>query len=191
MAPDSKLMGKIEKLLRMSKDIGSPNEAAVAAAKVRNLLLEHNLTLSEVEAKDADVITKHIKVDQFFDKRHGKWISQLYGTLSKFNLCRSVISNYKHNTSPPVITLIGKKETIEVVEYLANQLMARAFILEKLGWRDHYGREGRGAFRRGFLRGFVVGIYVQLDEQQARDSEAITALIVVEDAAVAEKVFLS
>jgi hypothetical protein len=46
---DQKLLEKIRKLLALARDPSNEHEAALAAAKARELLAEHNLTLKDVE----------------------------------------------------------------------------------------------------------------------------------------------
>jgi hypothetical protein len=48
MAIDTTVLTKIKKLLALSTS-SNPNEAASAAAKAQELLMQHNLTMSQIE----------------------------------------------------------------------------------------------------------------------------------------------
>lgn len=112
------LIGKIQKLMAMEGSTNA-NEAAVASAKVSELLMRYNLTMDQVEqALPAD---KHQGVEEqaFFidpDKEHNissrhEWEINLVSTLANNNMCRALFTKSK-------FYLIGKPHNIEVVKFL-------------------------------------------------------------------------
>jgi hypothetical protein len=78
MKDDEKILKKIRKLLRMSKDKGSPNEAANALRMARKLADKHQLDLKAVDEDDMQELIYR----SYVDERHPPaWLSTLcYGS---------------------------------------------------------------------------------------------------------------
>ena len=75
MEEASRVLERIQKLLNMSEDVSSPNEAAVAATKMREMLMKHNLSLSDIKGKifniDSKIAGKVIKENKIKLKSNG------------------------------------------------------------------------------------------------------------------------
>lgn len=87
-----KLMERIVRLLAMANHPGSnEHEAQIAAAKVQEMLAEHNLTLAQVESSGARGASAYHaeKREQAVHKRSAmyKYQQNLMGSLSKNNFC--------------------------------------------------------------------------------------------------------
>ncbi len=81
MAVDSTVLSKIKKLLALSTS-SNPNEAALAAAKAQELLMIHNLTLSQVEAQGEE------KYCEAFVKTGSRvWQRLLLTVIARNNFC--------------------------------------------------------------------------------------------------------
>lgn len=183
---DTKIVERIQKLLRLRDNAGTQAEAENAAAKVQELLFKHNLEMSEVESHTPD--SEKSKVErQFFASDQGKnestWVSQLYGVLARYNFCMVVIhhGDMRYKNRNPEIAVLGKPENIAVVNYLADWLVPRIRSMSKETFNDYSGYEKRGKFTRGFLVGCVSGIQNKLhtEWQALQDSATSTALVVV------------
>jgi len=188
------IIEKVQKLLSLQKGaevIGSLKEAANAAEKVQTLLLKYNLEMADISAYDPDreqKIGRAIYRDVYAKKNEGKWIYRLYDVLAKHNLCDVIFSRFRdtNNKFNMYVNLIGTKDNVIVVKFLADQLDNRLRRLEIKAWDSegkYYG-EKRNAFRRAYLMGACHGIDIQLKEAKVRamgESKQINALVLAND----------
>lgn len=195
------IIERVQKLMQLeqgAKEIGSLEEAANAAEKVQRLLMKYNLEMSDISRhtpEEAQSIGRMKYQDVKARKNEGQWIYRLYSVLATHNFCDIVFTTFydpEQKKKNKYVNLIGTKENVEVVKFLAEQLEARLRILEGRAWNSgsHYG-EKRGAFRRGYFMGAAQGIGHQLDiakQQMIRDSPQTSALVVQTDKQLAEAV---
>ena len=95
---DQKILNKLQKLLALqdsAKAIGSAAEAETVAAKINELLLLHNLSLSELresqKPEERESMGKaDIEVDKLTNKKEGDWVYQLYCVIARHNLCEAI-----------------------------------------------------------------------------------------------------
>lgn len=188
------IIEKVQKLLELQKGaevIGSLEEAANAAEKVQKLLFKYNLELADItrhEPEKKSEINKGVYREVNAKKNEGQWVYQLHTVLAQHNLCSVVLTSYRMENGKrnKYVNLIGTKENVQVVRFLAEQLENRLRVLEKQVWNDegrHYG-EKRNSFRRGYFMGACAGIGSQLDEAKRRamqGSVQVTALVVQTD----------
>lgn len=92
MSDQSKTISLIQKLLTLSKDGGATEaEAALAAEKAQQLMLEHNLTFATVEqtGKTGD---DGARVKKGLDKRQVyNWQKSLMGSIAELNFCHVML----------------------------------------------------------------------------------------------------
>jgi len=180
------IISKIKKLLALTEDRGATkDEAATAAAKAQQLLLEHNLSLDSVQTVDLEA-EEILRQDQYLAAErspYAKPYAALLNNISRYNFCRAVYLNNGKSA------LIGKKHNVEVVAYLFTYLSK---ALEKEA--DQQGRLYTTSRLRSFKSAFVVGAAYEIGErlkqqreQQEKTISNCTALVVREDARVAEK----
>jgi hypothetical protein len=182
---DTKIVERIQKLLRLRDNAGTQAEAENAAAKVQELLFKHNLEMSEVQSHVPDDEKSKIE-RQFFTTDEGKnestWVQQLYSAIARYNFCMIVIhkQGYRQHQSPQ-IAILGKPENIAVVGYTCDWLVPRIRKMSGEAFREYTGYEKKGKFTRGFLVGCVAGIQHKLHKewQALQDSAVSTALVVV------------
>ena len=177
----AELIERIKKLkaLEESNRVG---EAAAAAAKVQQLLAEHNLTLLDLETeKEPDYINKG------FTGFNAEWKRQLFFALGSMNFCRAIL-----NKRSGIMHLVGQAHEVEVVNYLyvtlsrqINRLCDESWNVEK---REHPTERAR-SWKDSFRKGAVVEIRNRLREEWAefrdRSSES-TALVFDRGAKVKE-----
>src|SRR5439155_27189213 len=97
------VLTKIKKLLALSAS-SNPNEAALAAAKAQELLMQHNLTMSQVETHGES------KYGEAFVKTGSRvWRRLLLAVIARNNFCEMV---YDAATSQAI--LIGESHNQEV-----------------------------------------------------------------------------
>jgi len=115
--PNEAILSKIQKLLALATS-DNANEAAIAASKAQELLIEYNLSEEDLENFNS---TKHEKVIQVSmagknAHRRSAWYDSLAYTVSKANLCTLLISG-------PNLIWIGKKTNIEVAQFIFENLV--------------------------------------------------------------------
>lgn len=196
------IIEKVQKLLDLQKGaeaIGSLEEAANAAEKVQRLLLKHNLEMSEVSAHDPDKEQKmgRARYEEIYAKKNeGQWIYRLYSVLAKHNFCYVIMTNFYHLEQKKMnkfINLIGTKENVQVVRFLADQLELRLRDLEVKAWhnREIWMGEKRNAFRRAYLMGACTGINAQLQyakDKMMEESKKVHALVLANDLKLEEAI---
>jgi hypothetical protein len=146
-------------------------QAANASAKIRAILLKHNLDMQSVKASDTQA-TEDQKINhQTFDpetltKPHeGKWVRELSKVIARYNMCELLFINPKSDS----FYLIGTGTNIQVVWYIIDQLSNRLRLMAKAAFKVYDGKEKRNTFIRGYYLGAVKGIQVQLAENAARE----------------------
>lgn len=189
MSIDPKILERLKKLLALeegAKALDSLEEAAVAASKIQSLLLTYNLELADVQShiagsKKEDFEIRRIKVKDLQSKIEGKWIKRLFTKLCKYNLCENIVIYSPGHRQEDEIAIIGLTTNIDIVEFLAMQLIERLKTIEGRFWRGYSGPTKRNAYKRAFLMGAAIGIGDKLQiqwEAAQQSSVSVTALVV-------------
>lgn len=190
------IIQKIKKLIALSKRNTNENEAASAAAKVQELLLQYNLSMSQVESKDYEK-REHVKHEyrSIFQQNRINWKIDLANTVARANLCNILTSGAR-------LIWIGKPSNIEVSEFLFTTLahdledicdkrwadIQKLRTLEKVHgttlFQDHSLRYVHGkTWKNSFYYGAIATINQRLNETKKNLSANpdMKALIVVND----------
>lgn len=169
---NEKIIEKIKKVLELSKNNPSPEEAQSAALKAQKLMVEYHISLKEVEAvEDVDEITE----TQVIVGTGNKWKYQLARIIAKNFRCRhfyygkSIIVFYGHETDTEIAAMtfetlykVGNKGANNFYQNKRNE----AYRNGELYWFN-----GKG-LKNQFLIGYLEGIKSVLDKQ-------CTALMIV------------
>ncbi len=155
-----KLLDKIHKLLALAQ---SPNEheAQNAMTKAHELLLRHNLSLSDIQTK-------------------WNYIHRQIGEVGRTNPIKSIISaiickfffveaiwtfgfDQKQNRSGRILEIYGTPENVEMAEYVYDYLQN----ISELLWEEHREQKkiNGNRHRRTFIYGVLNGFYRKLDSQ--------------------------
>ncbi len=167
--PDEHILEKIKKILALTES-PNENEAAVAAAKVKELLTQYNLDIADVEI--ADVKTASDIESSSFDA-HYKWHSNLFAAVGRTHFCRVYKDTYTKRT-----VMVGTRINVQVASTLANWI---AVQLDYMAFHKVQDIDvGKLAYRNNFLHGAVARISERLDEMHRRqqDNTSVTALVV-------------
>lgn len=143
---DNSIKEKIGKLMEMARRGGTEAEMTVAMQKVQELLLKHNICMSDVEnreIKDEDVI------EERHDCKQGQsWIGDIYYGLSELYFCQYYQTTYnflgKRRLS---YCVVGKESNTQTVRLIAGYLINLAEELAKKPGSDLIYRN---SFKRGF-----------------------------------------
>ncbi|MCA8959740.1 MAG: DUF2786 domain-containing protein [Planctomycetes bacterium] len=159
-----RILQLVKELRALSEGTDSPHESAAAAAKAQKLLLEHNLTLLEVETLDVpvDPLTEHKQEFGDGKRRIEAWRRMLVHAVAQASLCEWM-TNFYGDPGPRTYSFIGRESNVEVAEYsyicLERQVVALAEAERKRRRRE-------GLPVRGYLQSYCEGIVHTIHQRQ-------------------------
>ena len=192
---------KIQKLLKLqygAESIGSTGEAYQAAKMVRKLLMEYNLSMSDIDTSDGEQKLTMTKSDELAgsDRYGNHWKFQLLGVIASNNLC----SAYKRVSGKMFV--IGTEDNVAIVQEFYNYLVKVFRRLAKEHWErkcKEWEQQGYNVeyilfadntvmnkFFRSYLEGVPVGLQENYDSLKPTSAE--TALVVCHQEAIDEYV---
>lgn len=192
---------KIQKLLKLqygAESIGSTGEAFQAAKMVRKLLMEYNLSMSDIDTSDGEQKLTMTKSDELAgsDRYGNHWKFQLLGVIASNNLC----SAYKRVSGKMFV--IGTEDNVAIVQEFYNYLVKVFRRLAKEHWErkcKEWEQQGYNVeyilfadntvmnkFFRSYLEGVPVGLQENYDSLKPTSAE--TALVVCHQEAIDEYV---
>lgn len=146
------IVNKIQKLLALANS-DNKNEAELASKKAQELLIKHNISMSEVESANSDYFETSLDLPERSSER--KFIDSL---LNNYFFV-FIYSDKKLNK----IIFIGKKENVEVALYVRSFLENSFKRLYKL---ENESRQWKGKHRSSFYLGLYKGLKEKLEEQK-------------------------
>jgi hypothetical protein len=195
----SVIIERIKKLLKHSesaKSLESLEEASVFLAKANELLLKHNLELSQIVINDdSDRFANWVYGESvsYQDNQSGsRWRVALLDLLTTHNMC-----SYTFNRASKTFRVCGYMSNVDAViwmyHFTSNMLLKLAQKAHVEGKGDLmlqliYGRDlsNRYAFLKDWLLGGVSGFEVKLDfEKRTRNSQ--TQALVVSNSKMLDK----
>lgn len=192
---------KIQKLLKLqygAESIGSTGEAFQAAKMVKKLLMEYNLSMSDIDTSDGEQKLTMTKSDELAgsDRYGNHWKFQLLGVIASNNLC----SAYKRVSGKMFV--IGTEDNVAIVQEFYNYLVK---VFRRLA-KEHWERKCKEWEQQGynveyilfadntvmnkFFRSYLEGVPVGLQEnyESLKPTSAETALVVCHQEAIDEYV---
>lgn len=181
-----KITKKIQKLLALSSNNPSEEEAKSALLKAQELMLQYNIEISGLGKEDADKVV--IKAYTFNNKRILGYHISLAGAVAKNFRCKMFYSRSR-------LSFIGFEEDAEtcviLIEYLVNFVDSgfKSF-LKKDKKENPFKYYGEGAsfsknLKRDWAYGFNIGLLRAFEERAAEDARY--NLMVITPNAVVEK----
>lgn len=154
------LMDKIRKLSALAERAGTVHEAAVASAKLNELLLRHNLSMRDVNRA---VLTDKYTKERVTIGGKDNWRRQLYYTIARNNFCEMV---YTPRTQ--FMTIVGEQENIDATIFMYDRLHIELMRLCEEEYRT-FKALGNYEFVtvRGMRRNPETGKYERIEEQRA------------------------
>ena len=192
---------KIQKLLKLqygAEQIGSTGEAYQAAKMVRKLLMEYNLSMSDIDTSEGEQKLTMSKSEELSgsDRYGNHWKFQLLGVIASNNLC----SAYKRVSGKMFV--IGTEDNVAIVQEFYNYLVKVFRRLAKEHWErkcKEWEQQGYNVeyilfadntvmnkFFRSYLEGVPVGLQENYDSLKPTSAE--TALVVCHQEAIDEYV---
>lgn len=172
------ILDRIKKLQSLAGNNPSEAEASAAAAKVQELLREHNLSLADVGNHGDEPAEAYEKTEYAIpsaNKLTMTWKSIFLHGLARHNFCSTV----RHGGTTRV-SIIGKPSNVAAVCLLHGTLVAQIERLALTASREVF--QHKTVYQREFCFGAAVRILERLREEKAaaeRSSERCTALMVV------------
>jgi hypothetical protein len=183
-------LAKLKRHAESAEKIGSEAEAQAFAAMVQQLLLKHNLDMTDLEYEatvDAEPVgvhyinyAKHPRVKI----RHTRvlWIEQLAGVIARAHHCRILT-----HSGTSRVSLIGRKSNCEIAEYMfvvMQRQMER--ISHAAWWAAHRERLKNGltnedaraellGFRSAFLSGFIARLEERYNEERRTTEQSYSS----------------
>lgn len=167
-----KVMGLISKLLQVQEGRGATEaEAAQAAEHVQRLLGEHNLTLSEVEAKGGASDGGKRSKEQTELSAAGEWHQILMRSVAEGNFClHKVIKPTVGQVNRRFHVLVGRDVNVRASKELYGYLVSTVTRLLYDGGRKMTTEEGR-AWLQGCVDRLAHRLHVRMEERQREDQE--------------------
>lgn len=193
-AGNVKILERIVKLLALSE---SPNqaEAESAAAKVRSMLIEYNLSMDDVAglaAKDkAEIVEETIGG---LKTNMQTWEVLLAMVIARAMFARSLVGKN-------VVYFVGRKDDVEVASYTFQFLRTRVQALANTATFEYAaemrdggialpwsvtGSRNPNTWKSSWLKGAVDGIALRLKAEREAQAQTVTALAVSREAEIAE-----
>lgn len=200
---NEKILDKVRKLLALSES-SNVQEAQAALAKANKLMNDHNLTMSEVEVREAEYLRSDWM--DFLTSVMQEWEVMIGCSVGELFNCRTITSPGVRGGRKPRISYFGSKLDTEVASFTFDQLRNRiqAMAYTETGkytaeFKIKYGdspRYGSGAvhpktWRTSWINGVARGIKMQINEMIAERNRATAnpgyAIVVAKDARLEEE----
>ncbi len=173
---ENKLLDRIKKLQSLAGNNPSESEAIAAAAKVQELLLEHNLSMADVDGHEVGETAEKVGKARYTipnaDELTITWKSYLYHGIAKNNFCNSLSHRGTLN-----ISIVGKPSNVIAVCYLADVLINQ---IERLAAKEAKSvLRNKALFQREYCFGAAQRIVARLREARERSTASVTSQALV------------
>jgi hypothetical protein len=158
---DGKIIERIRKLLAMSKDSSSPNEAMIATKRARHLMDKYQITHDDIKEKSGDDCYGSV-IRNKGSKRVVLWKSCILNAVSKLNDCVGLI-DYEINGDIS-FRVSGFKEDAIIAGYMYDFLLKTCDRLYKKSGIK--GKANANAYRLGFSLEITKKVHEILSERE-------------------------
>jgi hypothetical protein len=190
---------KIKAMADGAAAIGSEEEAQAFAEKLQKMLFEHKLEMTDLEfeqfEKEQPVTTHRINYEQYPEIRlrstRVEWIEKLASIVARAHFCRILV----HPKSSR-ITLVGRKNDVEICEYMLITLQRAVEKISKTAVYQYMLECKRErmplehGFRETFILAFIDRLMKRFDEERRVFTSDCTALVRVNNSEVAVAAFM-
>jgi hypothetical protein len=197
--PEEKLLDKLKAIKLKAEGaaaIGSEAEAQSFAEKLQSLLLEHDLSMSDIEFErmEEEPIDQHYIVLQDHGLKAKKtrtaWMERLASMIARANFCRIIVVSGTSN-----FWLVGRREHRAVAEYMIITLTRAVIDISKKEhtkyvwevYKKTRSTSGARGFKDSFITAFLYRLFERIEARKAAaGASTSTALMRLskEDAAV-------
>lgn len=177
-----KIINLIIKLKKLSSNNPSVEEASLAAARMQELITEHQISMTEIDINDVEE-TESFECDVLHQENGPRvisWKMTLANYLARNNLCR--FSYQKGNrVKNATYNIYGKPSNIQIVSYMFSYLVNEIDSLCKVEMArvkangEYAGKSFSQSFRLGAV--MAIGEKLQAARKQTFTASNETALI--------------
>ena len=177
---------KIRKLLALAQS-SNEHEANLAMAKAAELMDKYNLRMAREDIRKGygNIIINHKKKRI---ERHQRKIAQILRDFFYVDIVYSYMYDPELDTEHKVIDIMGKRENVEIAEFIYYFLERKIRELWKANRKNFKGKGIRA--RNSYYYGLLEGFYKKLQEQNRKTSMTVnlqgrgttSALVVASDA---------
>lgn len=176
-------LDRIAKLLRMSKDVSSPEEAAVAAERARKLMDKFQLEEAEINLNSGKSVGEDMIKEKVGPKHEGNpylWVSFLITEVAKYNDCHGVVSGGR-------TAFMGYKTDVFLAKEMYTYLIR---TIEKMSenWVKQQRALGNGgrfigdSYRKGAALAVIYRLRQAVTERDTKMSDGRELMVVKRDA---------
>ena len=183
---NQKIIERIQKLLALSQS-SNEHEAAAALAKAQALLVEHNLTMAQVQARTG-VKSSYVR-EVWWLAGADMWRRDLLTQLARFSFCDVV---YWRGT--PKVSVVGESENIQAVRVMYLFIEEQLERFAASGFQTYQRRGGQShmrSWKTSFYQGALHTIGQRLRAERATleaSTNACRALLVLKETDLKEAV---
>jgi hypothetical protein len=189
MTDKDKIMDRIAKLLRMSKDASSPEEAAIAAKRARVLMDQHQLHEGMIDLANSR-FKEEMDKQKYGEWDPPKWFVKICVALATYNDCQAVYDAKKY------VWFRGFKSDVAVCVSMARYLINRVYSISDKYIADIVASTGSkpsrnlcDAYRKGMMKNLCDRLY-EMTEERNKSEEMVmssgTSLVLIKSNQVTE-----
>lgn len=175
-----KILERIGKLIdkaQSSESIGSIHEAEIFMNKARQLLIQYNLSESDIKKKEDDYIIELLHYNEIVNIKSNDgiiWVQSLINIICEYNLTK-----YIHLSKTYSYYIVGTKVNIDFTKNLINTMIPVFLNLCSKRWSEHQYQLAMGLawevkrnkFRRDYLDGVVIGVNLAYKKEKEKQEE--------------------
>lgn len=170
------IIDKIRRVLALTHSTNE-GEAQNAMAKLQDMLVEHNLTIAEIESrgakKKADIKRKEFDLG----KAAFKWKLDLASTIADHYFCVPLV-----DSRTKTVEFLGRPENVESLHMLYDWIMDQIKAISKTEREKHQRETGEHIdplrWQINFGQGAVNRLYYRLEDIRRQMSSTVTALVI-------------
>lgn len=152
-----KIIERIKILLAMASDVGSPNEAAIAAKRARKLMDEHQISLNDLMEKSAFATRSTGPARRFT----AKWEQSLAIAIANYNDC---IATYISTSGKFQIGFKGYDADVSMCEFIFAYLVETGKMLCSMHMPRQPGKSYNARLGTVFKENYTAEIVARLNE---------------------------
>lgn len=168
------IVSKVRKLLDLSKNNPSREEAAAAAALAQEMMFRHQIGEADLDVASTDREIESVEEGVIHEEKKARrdvWKSSLANRLANAFGCRSYFSTY------PTFQLhvVGTKSAVQTVQYTFKYLVLELTRLCEEAWEQNKDsvREHGKMWKNSFRLGAVHEIGTRLAKQQKEQAKVV------------------
>lgn len=170
------VLGRIRKLLQLSQNNNSPEEAAQAAARAQELMFKYSIGEADLDIERRDEPEKVVDETAHCERgsRRDVWKGVLVNTLARAFGCKSYTMKEWSEKSHR-LQVVGVKSAVQTVSYLFGYLVLEINRLADEAYKAHGAGHSPRTYRNSFRMGAINTIAKRLKEQTAAQQAVVKA----------------